>query len=87
MAAWEAQVAADPDGQSVAWSSKPVTAADRVTADKSSGTFAGVLAGKAALAPAATYWCRARQQGKDKTWSAWSPWHQALVTEKDEQNR
>ena len=83
MAAWEAQVAADPDGQSVAWSSKPVTAADRVTADKSSGTFAGVLAGKAALAPAATYWCRARQQGKDKTWSAWSPWHQALVTEKE----
>jgi len=81
LAAWEAQVAADPDGKAVVWASKPVIAADRVTVDKSAGAFAGPLAGKAALAPAATYWCRARQQGKDKTWSAWSPWHQALVTE------
>jgi hypothetical protein len=83
MAAWEAQVAADPDGQAVVWSSKPVLAADRVTVDKSAGAFSGPLAGKAALAPDASYWCRARQQSKDKTWSAWSPWHQALVTEKE----
>ena len=81
LAAWEAQVAADPDGKAVVWASKPVIAADRVAVDKSAGAFAGPLAGKTALAPAATYWCRAHQQGKDKTWSAWSPWHQALVTE------
>ncbi|MCX5682473.1 MAG: hypothetical protein NT049_02155 [Planctomycetota bacterium] len=83
MAAWEAQVAADPDGQAVVWASKPVLAADRVTVDKSAGAFSGPLAGKTALAPAATYWCRARQQSKDKTWSAWSPWHQAIATEKE----
>ena len=83
LAAWEAEVAADPDGKAVVWASKPVGSVDRVKVDRSAGAFAGPLAGKAALAPGATYWCRARQQSKDKTWSAWSPWHQALATEKE----
>jgi len=82
LAAWEVELAADADGKTVVWQSKPQGAADRVSADATAGAFAGPLAGKAALTPGSTYWCRARQKSSTGAWSDWSRWHQALATEK-----
>ena len=47
------------------------------------GTFAGALARQTALAPGAMYGCRIRQQSTAGTWSDWSRWHQAFITDKE----
>jgi len=79
-AAWEAQVAADPDGKQVVWTSKPQPGgAGRVQVTAQAGTFAGALAGKRALAAGSTCWCRVREQNASKAWSDWSRWHQPFV--------
>jgi len=80
-AAWEVELAADPDGAAVVWRSSGLGDETRVRVEPAHGAFAGPLAGKTALAPGATYWCRARQQGSTFPWSPWSGWHQAFVTE------
>ncbi len=82
MAAWEVQVAADPDGKQVVWQSKPQGKEERVKVDEKTGAFVGTLAGKTALAPGGEYWCRVRQQAAGGAWSEWSRWHQPFVTEK-----
>jgi len=81
-AAWEVQLAADPDGREVVWQSKPQGKAERLKADATTGAFCGPLARQAALAAGATYFCRVRQQGPGGAWSDWSRWHQPFVTEK-----
>jgi hypothetical protein len=83
LGAWEVEVASDSDGKQVVWQSKPQGKEERVTVDVKSGSFVGSLAGKAALAPGGTYWCRVRQQAAGGAWSDWSRWHQAFVTEKN----
>jgi len=82
LAAWEVQLAADPDGKQVVWKSKTLKEEGKVKVESAAGEFAGALAGKDGLAPGATCWCRVRQQGDNGTWSDWSPWHQGFVTEK-----
>ncbi len=82
MAAWEVQLAADPDGKQVVWQSKPQGKEERVRVDEKAGAFVGGLDGKTALAAGGSYWCRVRQQAANGAWSEWSRWHQVFVTEK-----
>jgi len=80
---WEAQLAADPDGKAVVWSSLELTSGNRVKVDAATGRFAGALAGKSALDAGAVYVGRVREKSSGGEWSTWSPWHQAFVTAKE----
>jgi len=82
LAAWEAELAADQDGKSVVWKSKPQKDEGKVKVEAAAGGFVGALSGKDKLEGGATYFCRIRQQGDGGKWSEWSNWHQAFVTEK-----
>ena len=77
--AWQVQIAGDADGRSVVWRSRQQHATDRLAVNGETGTFAGDLAGRTALSPGRTYYCRIRQQDAHGTWSAWSPWHQGFT--------
>ena len=78
---WEVQLAADADGRTVVWQSKPQTKTDRVKVDATTGTFSGPLAGRPALAAGTTYFCRIRLAPAAGASADWSRWHQAFVTE------
>jgi hypothetical protein len=78
--AWEIQIAADANGESVVWASRLLSESDRVTIGTETGRFVGPLAGQQLLRPASTYYARVRQQSDAGQWSAWSSWHQPFST-------
>jgi hypothetical protein len=81
-AAWEVEIAADPDGATMIWKSQPInTPGGQVTATPKTGSFLMRLAGKAQLASGPMYFCRVRQQNAAGAWSDWSPWHQPFFVE------
>jgi hypothetical protein len=82
LATWEVELASDSEGKDVVWQGKADGKADRIQVGAATGKFAGSSAGKPALAPATTYFCRIRQQGSDGRFSDWSRWHQPFLTEK-----
>jgi hypothetical protein len=75
------ELAADYEGKSVVYKSKPRLPGDRVVIDAGHGTFVGTLAGKKALASDKTYYIRVRQGSDDGTLSDWSRWHQGFRVE------
>jgi hypothetical protein len=78
---WEVELAADYEGKSVVYKSKPRLPGDRVVIDAGHGMFVGSLAGKKALASDKTYYIRVRQGSDDGTLSDWSRWHQGFRVE------
>jgi hypothetical protein len=69
---WEAEVAADPQGQDVVWRSKPMAPeAMNLTVDSADGDFSGSRADKTGLAVGQDYWTRIRRRGETE----WAPWH------------
>ena len=80
LAAWEVELAADPDGESVVWRSKRLEGSERVTVSATTGTFTGPSAATAQLAQDALYYARVRQQSATGARSAWSRWHQEFRT-------
>lgn len=79
-AAWEAQVAGDPDGKDVVWTSQLTEGgAETLTVDALHAAFSGSRAGQAMLAPAHTYWLRLRSR-TGEGWSGWTAWHSPFRT-------
>ena len=78
---WEVEIAADPSGKNVVWSSAQFTAADRLEVGADTGRFVGPATGKTQLEACSVYYVRVRQQGDIGQWSAWSPWHQPFKTQ------
>ncbi len=80
-AAWQAQVAADGEGNDVVWTSNATEgAATLLRVDRAHGTFRGSRAGQSALAPDKTHWLRLRQRSASGAWSAWTAWHAPFHT-------
>ena len=80
--AWEAELAADPEGKTIVWKSNPITDDRQVRVDSSTGRFVGPLEGKSELAGGMSCYCRVRQRNSDGIElpaSSWSPWHQRFV--------
>jgi hypothetical protein len=65
-AAWEVEVASDPDGRSVAWRSAAVAGTE-----KQVQVEPGL--------PKGAYFGRIRQKNAAGAWSDWSPWHQPFL--------
>jgi hypothetical protein len=81
IAAWEAQVAADPDGKDVVWQSKATDGKTmNLTIGGTSVAFTGSRAGNLQLAANTTYWLRLRERNASGTWSDWSAWHAPFRT-------
>jgi hypothetical protein len=80
---WEAEIAADPDGNTRVWKSRPLAAPERVVVGADSGEFLGPLAGKTQLDPGHVYYLRVRQQSDAGAWSPWSPWHQPFCVARE----
>lgn len=69
---WEAQIATDPEGKDIVWTSTTAVAADQNLAVNSGhGKFTGSCEGEETLGAGPTYWVQVRETGK----SQWSPWH------------
>ena len=69
---WEAQIATDPDGKDIVWTSAASAPADQnLVIDASHGKFSGSSDGKQSLDAGPTYWVQVRETGKTQ----WSPWH------------
>jgi hypothetical protein len=81
-AAWQAEIAADPDGRKVAWRSRTITSGDRVTASSGTGSFVGPAAGRRSLPRGPMYFCRVRQRDRAGARSDWSGWHQPFLVAK-----
>lgn len=78
--AWQVELAADPSGDAIVWRSGEHKDPQRIRIDVDSGVFTGRLGAGGQLSPAATYFCRIRQQSDSGQWSQWSPWHQPFST-------
>lgn len=75
-AAWQAQVASDPEGRGTVWVSRTIEGeGNQVVVNSETGKFLASAAGRDALAPGKLYWVRVRQQDSRGEWSPWSPWH------------
>lgn len=76
---WEAQVAADPEGKDIVWTSAMSTDAAALTIDAAHGTFGGSRNGQRTLEAGQTYWLRLRQTAEptasSSTWTEWTAWH------------
>jgi len=77
---WEAQVATDPEGNDIVWTSHPIDGRlTTLTIDAKHGAFVGSLARRRDLAPGTTCWLRLRQasgqSSADGKWSDWTAWH------------
>ena len=71
-AAWQAEVATDPEGKDIVWKSKPAEASSvSLTVDGADGAFTGSCAGKQALDGNQIHWLRVRKMDQ----AEWSPWH------------
>jgi len=69
---WEAEIAADPEGQTIVWKSHPISAgAATVTVAPPSGGFCDPSTRELAAGPDHAYWVRLRKIGETE----WSPWH------------
>ncbi|MFO1499490.1 MAG: hypothetical protein U1G07_14025 [Verrucomicrobiota bacterium] len=72
LTAWQAEVAADPEGGDIVWKSRPVNASSAtLVVDQAHGAFIGSSAGKMALEAGVVYWVRVREEKQ----AGWSPWH------------
>ncbi len=80
---WEAEAAADAEGNDVVWRSTAIAKSERVRVDGTSGAFAGSLAGRAALEAGKTYYFRVRQASDARGRSPWSGWHQPVRAVQD----
>lgn len=81
-AAWEAQLAADPEGAQPVWTSSELPgSAARVRVDAQSGRFLNQAAGRPSLTSGPLYFARVRQRNATSEWSDWSPWHQPFQVE------
>lgn len=80
-AAWQVQVASDPEGRSTVWVSRTIEGeGNQVVVNSENGKFLGPAAGRDALPGGKLYWCRVRQQDSHGQWSPWSPWHCVFKT-------
>jgi hypothetical protein len=80
-AAWQLELAWNPDGSSIVWDSGVVAGASaKIAVNDANGDFLGLLGGKHELAQDHLYALRARQRDLAGNWSAWSPWETALRT-------
>jgi hypothetical protein len=78
---WEAQVAADPDGKDVVWTSKSADGKTmNLTIDAAHGAFTGSRTGQQQLAGGTTHWLRLRERDASGTWSDWTAWHAPFRT-------
>jgi hypothetical protein len=69
---WQAEVATEPDGKDIVWTSKPAEPASvTLTVDEAHGAFTGSCAGKQALEGNRIHWLRVRKVDQ----AEWSPWH------------
>lgn len=68
---WEAQIATDPDGKNIVWTSTTAAADQNLVVDDAHGKFTGSSQGKQTLDAGPTYWVQVRETGK----AQWSPWH------------
>lgn len=69
---WEAQIATDPDGKDIVWTSAvPAAAEQNLVVDNAHGKFTGSCEGKQSLDAGPTYWVQVRETGN----AQWSPWH------------
>ena len=79
-AAWEVEIAADPQGQQVVWKSLSLPTQDtQVAVRTTTGAFSGAAAGKSSLPAGPMYFCRVRQRSTTGAWSDWSALHQPFV--------
>lgn len=76
LAAWEVQIAMDPDGQRLVFKSEILGRKKQMTVTPLQGDFLGALREKSELSPRFTYFCRVRQKNSFGIWSDWSQWHQ-----------
>lgn len=67
VAGWQAQAAADPEGQRIVWTGSPLP-----------GRLMEVPA--APLKPDRVYWLRLRERHRDGSWSQWTAWHAPFRT-------
>src|SRR5439155_1498988 len=78
---WEAQVAADPEGKDVVWTSKAIDGkATHLTIDAVHGAFTGSRSGQRQLAGNTTHWLRLRERKGEGAWSDWTAWHAPFRT-------
>ncbi|MDP2644063.1 MAG: hypothetical protein Q8P24_03930 [Desulfobacterales bacterium] len=82
-AGWELEITDNPNGNGYVWKSVLLKSPRLVRVDTQNGEFSGALNGQAQLAPGTMYFSRVRQQSQEGTWSDWSHWHQAFLTEKE----
>lgn len=79
--AWEAQVATDPDGVDLVWTSRTVDGSETsLPLDAAHGAFTGSRSGKTGFAAATTCWLRLRERSASGVWSAWTAWHAPFRT-------
>jgi hypothetical protein len=76
LADWEVELATDYEGNNVVYVSIELGTQQSFVVNVDNGCFSGYLAGKSALSPEKTYFCRVRQKSTGGTWSDWSRWHQ-----------
>ncbi|MHC1767027.1 MAG: hypothetical protein AB9869_22455 [Verrucomicrobiia bacterium] len=70
--AWEAEIAADPNGADIVWKSQAVDGRRlKLVVDQAHGAFSGSRVSEGALEAGATHWVRVRETGQTQ----WSPWH------------
>lgn len=73
---WEAQVAADPEGRDIVWTSRPANGtATTLTLGAIQGAFSGSCAAQKRFANGGTYWVRLRERKGANAWSEWTSWH------------
>jgi hypothetical protein len=71
-AAWQAEVATDPEGAGIVWKSHVVDVSRvNLAVDQAHGVFTGTCAKKLALGAGIIHWVRVREVGQ----TDWSPWH------------
>ena len=76
LSTWELQLASDPGGRDLVYSSKIPGPAESLVINRENGSFTGSLAGRTELSPEYSYFCRVRQKSTNGEWSDWSHWHQ-----------
>ncbi|MHC1767434.1 MAG: hypothetical protein AB9869_24670 [Verrucomicrobiia bacterium] len=70
--AWEAEIAADPNGADIVWKSQAVDGRRlNLVVDQAHGAFSGSRVSEGALEAGTTHWVRVREAGQ----THWSPWH------------
>ncbi len=81
LSAWEVQVASDPEGRDMVYSSNMLDTRESLVINQDNGSFSGSHSGLNELSPDYSYFCRIRQKSTNGEWSDWSRWHQNFNVE------